>query len=83
MTFEDTAKKIENSCKLYREIVQLLPVIRSVLARFDGKVYNKLFVNAINAEAEKRYGKDLYVTSDYCEIRLTKRPICAILKIAA
>ena len=66
MTFEETAKKIENSCKLYREIVQLIPVIRSVLARFDGKVYNKRFVNAINAEAEKRYGKDLFVTSDYC-----------------
>ena len=65
MTFEDTAKKIESSCKLYREIVQLIPVIRSVLARFDGKVYNKRFVNAINAESQKRYGKDYFVTDTF------------------
>jgi hypothetical protein len=65
MKMDEVAAKIESSCKLYREIVQLIPVIRSVVSRFDGKVYTKRFVNAVNAEAEKRFGKELYITSDF------------------
>ena len=62
MTFEDAAAKIESKCKLYREIVQLVPVIRSVLARFDKKVFNKRFETAVNQAAEKQFGKELFIT---------------------
>lgn len=66
MTLEDTAAKIEANCKLYREIVQLIPVIRSVLARFDGKIYNKRFETAVNKAALAKFSGELYISTEKC-----------------
>lgn len=65
MKIEEAAAKSERYCKVHREIIKLIPAIRRVLARFDGKVYNKRLVTALDKEAEKiESEKKLYFTAE-------------------
>lgn len=57
-----------NKCRRYieerRQIVKLIPIVREVLRKFDGKVYNKRFNTALGKAIEAKHGKDFYFNAE-------------------
>lgn len=57
-----------NKCRRYiedrRRIVKLIPIVREVLRKFDGKVYNKRFNTALGKAIEAKHGKDFYIRAE-------------------
>lgn len=62
MKIEEAQKAAAAYCELYREIVKLTPIIRAILPKFDGKVYNKRMRTALDKAAEEKHGKELHFT---------------------
>lgn len=56
MTIQEAMEKPMSYCRNHRECVKLIPVIRRVLAKFDGKVYNKRLKTALDNAAQEMQG---------------------------
>ena len=57
---ETTTETMRRKIADKRQIVQLIPILREVLKKYDGKVYNKRFNNAFAKAIEEKFGKQFY-----------------------
>lgn len=60
MDIEAATKTAKTYCEDRRQIVKLIPIVREVIRKFDGKVYNKRFNTALGKAIEAKHGKDFY-----------------------
>lgn len=58
---EEKAKAMRRYCEERRQIVALMPIVREVIRKFDGKVYNKRFNTALASAVEAKHGKSFYI----------------------
>lgn len=67
MDIEKATDTARTYCKDRREIVKLIPIIRNVIRKFDGKVYNKRFNTALGKAIEEKHGEDFYFNAGLSE----------------
>lgn len=61
---EAITKTQKQRCEDQRKIVKLMPILREVIRKFDGKVYNKRFNNALCKAIEEKHGKDFWFRAE-------------------
>lgn len=58
---EEKAKAMRRYCEERRQIISIMPIVREVIRKFDSRVYNKRFNNALASAVEAKHGKSLYI----------------------
>lgn len=53
--------KFEQQVKAYNDAIKALEVAKTLADKFDGKVINKRFTNALNEASDKFFGKERQV----------------------
>lgn len=64
MDIEAVTKTVQRHCEDRRQIVKLIPIVREIVRKFDGKVYNKRFNTALGKAIEAKHGKDFYIRAE-------------------